>query len=350
MRWKWIVLAGAAFAAACSAPARPASGPDLALLLSDRPAETLSAYRLFDDPAAMHPAPGVLKYELINPLFSDHAEKHRYVFVPAGQAAAYHETDVFSFPAGSVLVKSFAFAPDMRQPEAGAYLVETRLLVRQADGWVAWPYIWNEDRTEAYYAPAGARLDIETVSPSGEALNLRYAVPNQNQCKTCHLAGRDIAPIGPKARHLALDGPPNGNQLDAWVRAGILEGLPEDVPAEPAAFDPWQPLDARARAWLEINCAHCHKADGSASNSGLWLTADEANPIRLGIGKHPVAAGRGSGGLLHVIVPGEPDASILLHRMASTEPGVAMPEIGQSIPDPDGLALIRAWIAAMDGP
>ena len=64
--------------------------------------------------------------------------------------------------------------------------------------------------------------------------------------------------------------------------------------------------------------------------------------------KHPVAAGRGSGGLKQVIVPGDPDASILMYRMASIEPGVAMPELGRSVEDADGLALIRAWIAAME--
>ncbi|MFN3313016.1 MAG: SO2930 family diheme c-type cytochrome [Hyphomonas sp.] len=348
MQLRGLIVAGlAALLAACSAASRPPPGPDMAVILAERPAETLSAYGLFADMAGGRPAEGVIPYELINPLFSDHAEKHRFVFIPPGEAALYHETDVFAFPVGTVLVKSFAFAPDMRAPEDGAYLVETRLLIRREAGWAAYPYIWNDAQTEAVYSPVGGRFDIATISPAGEAISLRYGVPNQNQCKTCHLSGRDIAPIGPKARHLALNGP-HGNQLDRWARTGILTGLPDAVPAEAAAFDPWQPLDARARAWLEINCAHCHKADGSASNSGLWLTADETSPARLGIRKHPVAAGRGSGGLLQVIVPGEPASSIMLHRMAATEPGVAMPELGQTVPDPDGLALIRDWIAAME--
>jgi uncharacterized repeat protein (TIGR03806 family) len=347
----WPVTVGAAaalIAAACWPGARAPSGPDLAIVLADQPAATLSAFGLFTHLASGTPAPGVISYELINPLFTDHAEKHRFVFVPPGKAAAYHETDVLDFPVGTVLAKSFAFAPDMRVPEVGAYLVETRLLIRQEAGWAAYPYVWNEAQTEAVYTPAGLRRDIATITPAGEPVTLRYSVPNQNQCKTCHLAGRDITPIGPKARHLALDGPFGGNQLEAWARAGMLTGLPEKVAADARAFDPWQPLEARARVWLEINCAHCHKAGGSASNSGLWLTADEANPVRIGIGKHPVAAGRGSGGLLQIVVPGAPGESILLHRMASTEPGIAMPEIGQSVPDPQGIALVRDWIAAME--
>lgn len=338
-------LAALLLLAACSAAGKAAHGPDLAVILAAEPAPVLSDYGLFADVAGAVPAEGVLPYDLVNPLFTDHAAKHRLVFVPVGKAAQFDETGVFSFPVGSVLVKTFAFAPDMRAPYEGAWRVETRLLIHKADGWAAYPYVWNEDQTEAVYAPAGKRMGIETVSPSGESLELRYSVPNQNQCKTCHQAGDDIAPIGPKARHLAHEG-----QLTRWAEAGILEGLPEKVEAEPYAFDPSLPLDARARAWLDTNCAHCHKADGSASNSGLWLSATEESGARIGLLKHPVAAGRGSGGLKQVIVPGDPDASILLFRMASTEPGVAMPELGRSVSDPESLALIREWIGAMETP
>ncbi|MFN4025721.1 MAG: SO2930 family diheme c-type cytochrome [Hyphomonas sp.] len=329
--------------AACSAPGPAVSGPDMGVILADAPAERLSAYGLFSDIRGAAPADGVMPFDLVNPLFSDHASKDRFVFVPEGQAADYDEENVFRFPVGTVLVKTFSFAPDMRAPDQDAHRIETRLLIHKADGWAAFAYIWDEAQTEAAYAPAGRRMDIATISPQGERLAIRYAVPNQNQCKTCHQAGKDIAPIGPKARHLAHDG-----QLRGWEEAGILTGLPAEVALEPYAFDAAAPLDLRARAWLEINCAHCHKADGSASNSGLWLTAQEESPARLGIRKHPVAAGRGSGGLKQVIVPGDPDASILVYRMASTEPGVAMPELGRSVDDPDGLALIRDWIAAME--
>ena len=341
---RWLVLLASIFLLAACAPAgKGAQRPDMGVILADDPAPSLSDYGLFADMASAAPAPGVLPYDLINPLFTDHAAKHRFVFVPGGQTAAYRETDVFDFPVGSVLVKMFAFAPDMRAPEDGQWRVETRLLIHKAGGWVAYPYIWNAAQTEAVYSPAGQRIGIETISPDGTPLQLRYAVPNQNQCKTCHQAGKDIAPIGPKARHLAHDG-----QLARWEAAGILSGLPEDVTGEPSAFDPSAPLDLRARAWLDVNCAHCHKADGSASNSGLWLASTETGAARIGILKHPVAAGRGSGGLKQVIVPGDPDASILLYRMASTEPGVAMPELGRSVTDPASLALIQEWIAAME--
>ena len=106
-------------------------------------------------------------------------------------------------------------------------------------------------------------------------------------------------------------------------------------------------LDARARAWLEINCAHCHNPAGPARNSGLDLLASQTNPTAYGVYKAPVAAGRGSGGREFDIVPGQPDKSIMVYRIASTDGGIMMPELGKRLVHEEGLALIREWIAAM---
>lgn len=343
MRAAALLLAAllAGLAAACGLA--KGSGPDMGVILGEAPAEKFSGYGLFSDIAGAAPAAGVVPYDLVNPLFSDHAGKHRLVFVPGGRMAAYAGNDVFAFPVGTVLVKTFAFAPDMRAPDAGAYRVETRLLIHKESGWAAYPYIWNADGTEAVYAPVGGKRTIQTISPAGAPITINYAVPNQNQCKTCHQAGDALAPIGPKARNLN-----HHAQLEDWVVRGVLDRLPSGAPAAPAVYDVSLPVEARARAWLDINCAHCHKPDGSASNSGLVLAATETDPVKIGIGKHPVAAGHGAGTLFQVIVPGAPDRSILAYRMASTEPGVAMPELGRSVPDPEGLALVREWIAEME--
>jgi hypothetical protein len=104
---------------------------------------------------------------------------------------------------------------------------------------------------------------------------------------------------------------------------------------------------ARARAYLEINCAHCHNPAGAAANSGLFLDRRQSDPVALGIGKRPVAAGRGSGGRDFAIAPGDPDASILVYRMESTDPGIAMPELGRATVHVEGVKLLREWIATM---
>jgi hypothetical protein len=63
--------------------------------------------------------------------------------------------------------------------------------------------------------------------------------------------------------------------------------------------------------------------------------------------KRPVAAGRGSADLDFPIAPGAPDRSILVHRLASSDPGIMMPELGRTLVDGEGLALVRQWIAEM---
>jgi uncharacterized repeat protein (TIGR03806 family) len=325
-------------------------GPNLSVILAEDPAPTLSAYGFFKDASAREPAQGVTPYDLANPLFSDHATKHRLVFTPEGEAAPYNASKVFDFPVGSVLIKTFAFAPDMRDPATDERYIETRLLIRKADGWAAYPYIWNAEQTEATYAPVGGKQTIQTIAPDGEAITIAYAIPNRNQCKTCHSVGDELIPIGPAARHLNHAGPTGENQIAAWTAAGHLTGAPADasaIPAAPHAFDVSASLEVRARAWLDINCAHCHRADASASNSGLFLAWDETNPTGWGVRKRPVAAGRGAGDNLFVIDPAAPDKSILVHRLESTEAGVMMPELGRTQIDGEGLGLIRQWIAAM---
>ncbi|MCA8902154.1 MAG: hypothetical protein KDA53_13000 [Hyphomonas sp.] len=323
-------------------------GPDLETVLAATPAPHLSDYGFFEDATADVPAARVKAYDLINPLFSDDAAKHRYIYVPPGKTVKADGNGLPVFPVGTALIKTFAFAPDMRAPEEGAWKVETRLLIRKEAGWLALPYVWNEDGTEAAYAPTGARQTIATISPAGEPLEIHYEVPNKNQCKTCHQTGDDVQPIGPKLRNLAHEGPAGMEQLPDWVAAGLLDAVPVNLVPTPSAADMTLPLDSRARGYLDINCGHCHKPDGSASNSGLWLQLEETSPVKLGLRKHPTAAGRGSGGHLLVIDPGHPEKSILAYRMASTEPGIAMPELGRTLPDPMGIDLINQWIAGME--
>ncbi len=128
-----------------------------------------------------------------------------------------------------------------------------------------------------------------------------------------------------------------------------MAGLPRpDVVPTLIAYDDKQaPVDRRARAWLEVNCAHCHRSDGPARNSGLHLLADIANPAEFGVGKAPVAAGKGTGGRLFSIVPGKPDESILQFRIESVEPGIMMPEMGRKLQHEEGVKLVREWISAM---
>jgi uncharacterized repeat protein (TIGR03806 family) len=335
----------------------PAGAVDAAALAAEKPPALLSDYGFFEGPRISAPAEGVREFDLVTPLFSDRAMKTRHVHVPAGEKAKYVESEAFEFPVGTALIKTFAYPADFRQPDRDVRLVETRLLIRQDDGWKAFAYVWNDAQTDAELKPAGKRLPISFIDEAGETVSFSYAVPNRNQCKGCHAIHGEVVPLGPKARNLNKASPDGDvatgtaiNQLEAWAQAGILDGLPplETVEKAAAAFDMEKPLDLRARTWLDVNCAHCHRREGPASNSGLFLTFGEKDSVALGIGKRPVAAGRGAGDNEYDIVAGEPDKSILIGRVESVEPGIMMPELGRNLADPQAAALLREWVASLD--
>jgi uncharacterized repeat protein (TIGR03806 family) len=255
----------------------------------------------------------------------------------------------FDFPVGTILIKNFYYPLDFRKPEKGRRILETRLLVNGANGWEAWPYLWNDEQTEAVYDPAGEIKTISYVNSSGKRITTSYAIPNKNQCKGCHIRGSAMKPIGLSARQMNGDYPyPEGrkNQLQFWKEKGMLSGV-QDLTAAPKLAmwnDASTDLNLRARAYLDANCGHCHNRLGPASTSGLFLDINEKDASHLGVNKPPVAAGRGAGNLQFDIVPGQPNHSILVFRMKTNDPAIAMPEIGREQVDQEGVALIEEWI------
>jgi uncharacterized repeat protein (TIGR03806 family) len=313
----------------------------------------------------------VVPYDLNTPLFTDYAHKLRTVWMPKGQSAVYNADTTFDFPVGTIISKTFYY------PKGGdgktvlanydndgdqldttkVRLIETRLLVKRASGWIALPYVWNADQTEAVLSRTGDQIPLDVALEDKRVDKLTYVVPNVNQCASCHVAdvkSRQFQPIGPKARHLNRDYTYQGvstNQLAHLAKIGYLTGLPADVakaaPHNANWRDSTQTVDARARAYLDINCAHCHNDKGAANTTALHLNMGAPADLHLGLCKPPVAAGAGTGGRNHDIAPGKPNDSIMLYRLNSAEPGVMMPELGRGSVHKEGVALIREWIAAM---
>ena len=314
---------------------------------------TLSEYGFFKGALKdLSPTEGVIPYSLNSALFSDYAYKKRFVKIPATVKVKYNPDDIFDFPEGAVLIKNFYYPADFRNPEKDIRVLETRLLIKEAGTWKTLPYIWNDEQTEAYLNIAGKNINVSWTHFDGSARQVNYSVPNMNQCKGCHLRGDKVMPIGPSARQLNSEHNYTSgkqNQLIHWVESNVLEGLPaiNNVPALAAYENATESIDKRARAWLEINCAHCHRADGPAKTSGLHLLASVTDQSKIGIGKAPVAAGKGSGGLLYSIVPGKPDESILQFRIESLHPGIMMPELGRKLKHEEGVELVRQWISEM---
>jgi len=315
--------------------------------------EKLSEYNFFvGDLKNLSPATDVVPYDLNSALFTDYAYKKRFVKIPSGSKATYNPHEVLTFPEGTVLIKNFYYPADFRKPTENIRILETRLLLLENGTWKTLPYIWNDEQTEAYLDVAGKNIDVSWIHTDGSIKNVKYSVPNMNQCKGCHLLGQQVKPIGPNARQLNKNFQyPKGieNQFVHWESLGLLAEKPDQqsIPKLAAYENENENIDARARAWLEINCAHCHRPEGPAKTSGLHLLANVSSSASLGVGKAPVAAGKGSGGLLYGIVPGKPDQSILQFRIESTHPGIMMPELGRTMVHKEGVALVRQWITQM---
>lgn len=338
----------------CTVPSGTEAHFDLAEPLCNK----LSSYRFFKgDGSSQEPNDGVVPYALNTELFSDYTTKGRFVWLPSGTSIAYDADASFSFPVGAVILKTFAYLDDLRQPTGPRTLLETRLMVNRSDGWEGVSYVWDADQGEARIEVAGATVAASWIHSDGSTKQLDHAVPNKNQCKHCHAEHDDImGPLGPKARHLNRDfdhGSGPVNQLTHLTTIGYLTGAPADPSTAPRApvYDDVQTgtVEERARGWLDINCSHCHNPTGPARTSGLDLSITQTDPVQFGVCKTPVAAGQGSGGRQYNIVPGQPDASILTFRIESTEPDVRMPELGRQLVHEGGVALIREWITGMSG-
>ena len=350
----------------------------------------LSQYHLFEDPSDPSAQPnGGTPYDLNTQLFSDYAVKYRVLFMPEGESAQFRDggdgpNATFVFPVGTVLTKTFSF-PD--ESEGSVDHVETRLLIKREDDdgtahWVGLPYIWTErdGKRVAELALGGGETSVSwhyTDPDSGElhtGSTDSYSIPHATQCQSCHAnthrpAG--AAPIGPKPRNLNKPYSYAGsgttrNQLAYWRERGLLVGGPADLAVDPNTqiataverlprFDvPGDSgetagsdadVEARVRAYLEVNCAHCHNNGGGASNTGLYLDALREVNGSYGICTPPTAAGAGSGGRPYDITPSSSADSILSYRMGEAgNVEVQMPPIARSVNHGEAKALVEQWI------
>lgn len=316
------------------------------------PKPILSDYGFFvGELKTLAPAANVFAYDVNAPLFSDYAEKARFIALPLGTKMKYHAESAFEFPVGTTLIKNFYYSHEQAHPERGRRILETRLLTKDETGWKSWTYVWDDAQSEAFLEVAGATLPATWRDVSGKKQSVEYLVPNLNQCKGCHSFDGQFVPLGATARQLNR-GEGLENQLVKWAKNGWLdlpEGFQPDTAPRLADYSDVQnaDLNARARAYLDGNCGHCHNVHGPASTSGMFLDFSEKKPERLGIGKPPVAAGRGSGNRRFGIVSGKPNESILLYRMEHDDPGIRMPELGRQLAHREGIELIKNWIKSL---
>jgi uncharacterized repeat protein (TIGR03806 family) len=326
------------------------SNTNVVLNLENMPFQTLSEYQFFEGALKdLNPEFGLTPYTLNSTLFTDYAKKKRFIWMPNNSKANYISDDVsLNFPVGAILIKSFYY--DNVLPNDDTQNIETRLMIRKNEGWIFANYTWSSDQTEAILDLNGSFVDLQWQDED-EVKTVQYRIPAGAECHTCHKIMEVSQPIGPKPRNLNLVynyESESKNQLQQLVDIGYLENsLPLNIEALPNYNDTSISLELRARAYLDINCAHCHSEETHCAyrpmRFGFTDTQDFSN---IGVCIDPdTDLGFGHG---HIVEPGDARNSVLYFRLSSTEPSDRMPLLGRSVLHTEGADLIEDWINSLN--
>jgi uncharacterized repeat protein (TIGR03806 family) len=331
----------------------------------------LSETGLFASTRELKPAAGLIPYSVNAELWSDGASKERYIAIP-GMGKVEYNTVLYPqpapgsepgwrFPDDTVLVKTFFLETEAGNPNTRRRM-ETRLLhaVRVPGTeevgdqvWYGYTYVWNDDQTDAELLDAKG-LDRKVIitdarAPGGEREQV-YHFPSRTECIMCHTMPAKYA-LGLNTRQMNKDHDYGGvlaNQLATLDHLGLftkpLPDKPEKLPRLVDPRDRSQNLDARARSYLHANCSHCHRKWGGGISdfqllASLPLKETATINTKPGQGTFDLADPR-------ILVPGEPDRSLLLYRMSKLGLG-RMPHIASNVVDMEAVELIREWIKEM---
>lgn len=229
--------------------------------------QNLSAYHLFEGtPADLIPGNEFHLLELSSILFTDYAHKQRLLKVPTGTQMTRLNDGTIEFPDGTILTKTFFYQNDERDPSLGRRIIETRLLVKESGTWNIATYLWNQAQTDATLALDGSDTQVSWISVDGRSQSTLYHVPSQNECITCHQSHSSMTPIGPDLRNLNRMVERNGvslNQLTHLQAIGVLNNFELSQVSQIVDYkDASLSLTERGRAYLAMNCAHCHNPNG----------------------------------------------------------------------------------------
>jgi uncharacterized repeat protein (TIGR03806 family) len=232
----------------------------------------LSDYNIFTgNPLALTSGNGFHLYELATGLFTDYAEKQRIVKVPAGKTITAVNDGLPQFPDGTILVKTFYYFNDKKDPSKGKRLIESRLLIKTNNQWVAGTYVWNPEQTDATLATSGSTTPVSWIDENAATRKISYQIPAARDCASCHNANNTIMPVGLKVRNLNITVVRNNrsiNQLQYLYEAGIMDAVnPQQFSVLPAWQNEKYSMQDRVRAYLDVNCAHCHSDAGSCARS-----------------------------------------------------------------------------------
>ncbi len=347
------LLLAAACAWAGAVAVRAGGAAAAAAAVPQGPPALLSETGLYADPASLAIDGRNRPFTPQYPLWSDGAEKRRWVRLPDGAAIDARALDHWDFPIGTRFWKEFSFA---------GRRVETRMFWKTAaDHWEFASYAWDDDQRDATLAPPAGLSRVAEVAP-GKWHN----IPSHEECRACHDSGRTEV-LGFNALQLSDDRDPRAPHAEALtphmvtlgslVREGRVTGMPTGLAASPPRVDGRTPVERAVLGYLSTNCGSCHNRESSIASLGLFLKytldargqcgADALVTTLDQVGHWLVP--EAPEGTSRVVAPGQPARSALLRRATSRRPSSQMPPIGTVVADREALALVTQWIDGLDG-
>jgi hypothetical protein len=294
--------------------------------------------------------PGVRSFTPRFVLWSDDADKERFIYLPPGSNIITDDPDNWAFPVGTRVYKTFSH---------DGVRLETRLLEKISTGvgpstWRMVSYAWNAAQNAVTEAPVTGMQNV---------LGTQHDIPSGEDCQSCHSGSLDVL-NGFSAIQLNHSG--TAVSLQTLIDEARLVTINTPITAADADA-PGQGTSAQAAlGYLHANCGHCHRAApmeaddcgrlpvglaSSACRTGLhmWLrvadeTVEDTTSFTTGVGQFSnyridfaTTPCR--------IEPMDTEHSVALLRMMSRTTSVEMPPLGTEIPDPAGIATLEAWIA-----
>ncbi|MEY4509948.1 MAG: hypothetical protein RLZZ450_2070, partial [Pseudomonadota bacterium] len=286
---------------------------------------------------------GVIEYKPAYQLWSDAAEKRRFVSLPPGKKVDASDPDAFVFPVGTQFWKEFRIKATSGKERMG----ETRLLKKTEDGWLYSSYVWSEDEKNA--------IQMNNAAGVPNLYGTGHTVPNRDQCNECHI-GRTDSILGWDA--LMLGPGAEGITREKLVELDLIE-----PGANLELTIPGNEVERAALAYLHANCGiSCHNElqTSKARETGMYLrlekselaTVSATDAFRSSMNKVPSPNAKLIGlptitGSWVGIRPRDPERSLIIARQKLRGVDGQMPRIGTNKPDETGIKVTTDWIKAM---
>ena len=266
--------------------------------------------------------------DIASALFTDYAEKQRLIILPKGQRMKARGNGLPDFPDGTIIAKTFFYQNIENQRTYRKHILETRLLIKHQGQWNASTYKWNDAQDEAYLLKHGATVRVSFIDEKGNSGKTNYKIPSRADCISCHRQNDQILPIGLQLRNINIVISRQQhyvNQLEYLQQKGKLDISNTNQIATTIDYsNEAEPLEKRARAYLDINCAHCHQPSGT----GYITQLDLRNETPINLTAIWLKQGK------------------IIYRM--TTPGdLHMPKIGTTIQHDAGVKLILDYISKL---